>query len=579
MRKWALMMLSTIVTVALISASAVTAHNKQNRTAFQDSNPSPTDTPDRESLVGRIYTRDGAAINLLSKSLDIWEVNQESGYILAAMGSGEYHRLLNQGYRIEIDQDKTTRISQLNELLPGQTTGIPEYPCYRTVEETYSDLAALSAAYPKLARWTDIGDSWEKTASNEASGHDIHSLVLTKRAAGLTSPKPILVVMAAIHAREYATAELATRFAEHLVENYGRDADITWLLDYHEIHIIPVVNPDGRKLAELGYYQRKNTNNTNGGACSVPPEAFSQYGTDLNRNYSYKWGGASLEACSETYQGPSATSEPETVALEEYVRAMFPDQRGEGIEPAPDSTSGLFISLHSYGQLVLWPWGYTYSPAPNELQLQTLGHKLAFFNDYHPEQASDLYLTTGDSDDFVYGELGIAAYTFELGTDFFQDCPDFEDTILPNNLQALIYAAKSARRPYQAPAGPEVLDLRVEPWVVQSGSPIRVSGHVDDTRAYPGMASQTIAGARYSVDAPAWITDTVVLPMSPADGNFDSYIEEAQTVIDTTGWSLGRHLIFVEGQDSDGNWGIPSAAFVWLGQLDFKAYLPVIDNP
>ncbi|MEJ2266818.1 MAG: hypothetical protein P8X95_25520 [Anaerolineales bacterium] len=115
MRKWALMMLSTIVTVALISASAVTAHNKQDRTAFQDSNPSPTDTPDRESLVGRIYTRDGAAINLLSKSLDIWEVNQESGYILAAMGSGEYHRLLNQGYRIEIDQDKTTRISQLNE--------------------------------------------------------------------------------------------------------------------------------------------------------------------------------------------------------------------------------------------------------------------------------------------------------------------------------------------------------------------------------------------------------------------------------------------------------------------------------
>jgi carboxypeptidase T len=567
-----------VFAIALIGASVVSARDNRDKPVRQDANPLPTSTPNLESLVVRIYTPDRNVITELAGSLDIWEVNRESGYIVAALDRGEYNQLIRQGYRIEIDQDSTSGISQLNQVLPGQMAGIPGYPCYRTVEETYADLAALSQAYPKLARWTDIGDSWEKTASNEATGYDIHALVLTNQEPGPSAPRPILVVMAAIHAREYATAELATRFAKHLVENYGSDADITWLLDYHEIHIIPLVNPDGRKLAELGYYQRKNTNNTNGGACAVPPEAFSQYGTDLNRNYSYNWGGASLEACSETYQGPSATSEPETVALEQYLKGIFADQRGEDIEPAPDSTSGLFISLHSYGQLVLWPWGYTYSPAPNGPQLKTLGHKLAFFNDYHPKQASDLYLTTGDSDDFVYGELGVAAYTFELGTDFFQDCLDFEDTILPDNLQALIYAAKSARRPYQAPAGPEVLDLRVEPWVVEPGSPIRVSAQADDTRTYPGIASQMIAGARYSLDAPAWITDTVVLPMSPADGNFDSYTEEAQTVIETTGWSLGRHLIFVEGQDSDGNWGVPSAAFVWLGQLDFRAYLPVVDN-
>lgn len=578
MRRRTLMTLSMILTVALISASAVTAENKRDKSAPPGPNPSPTSTPNPKSLVVRIYTHDRSEINGLSKSLDIWEVNRENGYILAAMGTGEYNRLLRQGYRIQIDQDRTSGISQLNQLLPGQTAGIPGYPCYRTVEETYADLDALSKAYPKLARWTDIGDSWEKTASNEAIGYDVHALVLTNQEPDLTLPKPKLVMMAAIHAREYATAELATRFAQHLAENYGTSPDVTWLLDYHEIHIIPVVNPDGRKLAELGYYQRKNTNNTNGGACAVPPDAFNQYGTDLNRNFSYNWGGASLDACSETYQGPSATSEPEAVALEQYLKAIFPDQRGEGGEPAPPSTSGLFISLHSYGQLMLWPWGYTYSPAPNEAQLRTLGHKLAFFNNYLPEQASELYLTTGDSDDFAYGELGIPAYTFEMGTDFFQDCVNFEDTVLPNNLEALIYAAKSARRPYQAPAGPEVFNLSIEPWVVEPGSPVTVTAHTDDTRSYPGIISQTIAGARYSLDAPAWITDTAVLPMTPADGSFDSYVEQAQTVIDTTGWSAGRHLIFVEGQDSDGNWGVPSAAFVWLGQLDSKAYLPVVDN-
>lgn len=578
MRKRILTTLSVLFALALTGASVVAAQSKFGKSPSQDSKPLPTGAPDPEGLVVRIYSRDQALINSLSKSLDIWEIDQETGYVVAAMGRGTYERFAKQGYRIEIDPDKTSRISWLNQVLPGQSTGIPGYPCYRTVEETYSDLSALSQAYPSLAKWIDIGDSWEKTASNNASGYDIHALVLTNQDFVSPATKPVLVVAAAIHAREYATAELATRFAQYLVKNYGSNAEVTWLLDYYEIHIIAMANPDGRKLAEAGYYQRKNTNNSNGGACAVPPDAFNQYGTDLNRNFGYNWGGASLDACAETYQGPSATSEPETQALEDYLRDIFRDQRGEGEQAAPDSTAGLFISLHSYGQLVLWPWGYTYGPAPNQAQLNTLGHKLAFHNDYLPEQASDLYLTTGDSDDFVYGELGVPAYTFEIGTDFFQDCANFEDTVLPGNLGALIYAAKSAHRPYQTPAGPEMLNLKVEPWVVEPGYTITVSGRADDTRTYPGIATQTIAGARYSLDAPAWITDTAVMPMNAADGNFNSYAEEAQLVIDTASWSEGRHLIFVEGRDSDGNWGIPSAAFVWLGGLDFKAYLPVVDN-
>jgi len=52
--------------------------------------------------------------------------------------------------------------------------------------------------------------------------------------------------------------------------------------------------------------------------------------------------------------------------------------------------------------------------------------------------------------------LGVAAYTFEIGTAFFQACNDFENTILPENMPALLYGFKAARRPYQTPAGPEV---------------------------------------------------------------------------------------------------------------------------
>ena len=115
------------------------------------------------------------------------------------------------------------------------------------------------------------------------------------------------------------------------------------------------------------------------------------------------------------------------------------------------------ITLHSYSELVLWPWGWTGTDAPNHAQLQTLGRKLAYFNSYNPQQSNDLYPTNGTTDDWSYGELGIASYTFEMGTDFFQDCTTFQNTIYPKNCQALLYAFKATRQPYMDPKGPELL--------------------------------------------------------------------------------------------------------------------------
>ncbi|NIV31744.1 MAG: peptidase M14, partial [Anaerolineae bacterium] len=82
-------------------------------------------------------------------------------------------------------------------------------------------------------------------------------------------------------------------------------------------------------------------------------------------------------------------------------------------------------------------------------QLETLGRKFGYFNGYEVCQSGEpgcIYATTGTTDDWAYGELGLAAYTFELGTAFFQGCSYFEGTILPRNLPALLYAFKAARR-------------------------------------------------------------------------------------------------------------------------------------
>jgi len=513
----------------------------------------------------------------LAAEYDAVESPTTGGAITLLLTHAEHAALLGAGYRVEIDQAQTALV---NAPAPGggsQAEGIPGYTCYRTVEETYADMAALALAHPTLAAWNDIGDSWEKVTSGGAAGYDLNVLVLTNQAR--PGPKPIFFLIAAIHAREYATAELAVRYAQYLLANYGVDPDVTWLLDYFEIHIVPQANPDGRKIAESGVLHRKNTNASNGGACLG--EWYSHWGTDLNRNSSFHWnnGGTSTNPCSETYLGPSAASEPETQALQAYALAHLADRRGPLItDTAPAETEGLFITLHSYGQLVLFPWGDTDDPAPNHAGLQTLGRKFGFFNQYQVCQSGPcLYATSGATDDFVYGELGVPAYTFELGTSFFQSCAYFENNLLPGNLPALLYAAKAARRPYQSPLGPDTVSVTVSAPFVAPGAPVTLTALADDTRSdsnghgiEPG---QLISAARYSIDAPSWVTGTATIPLSVLDGVFNSTTETVFAVLDTTGWPLGRYLVFVESQDADGNWGVPGAVFISIVQRHF---FPVI---
>jgi len=161
-------------------------------------------------------------------------------------------------------------------------------------------------------------------------------------------------------------------------------------------------NPDGRKQAEAGFLWRKNTNQSYCGSTS------NSRGVDLNRNFSFSWNstngqGSSSNQCSATYRGPSGASEPEVQAIESYVRGLWPDRRGTGRnDAAPADTSGIHLDIHSYSELVLWPWGDTSSSAPNGSALQTLGRKFAFFNGYSPMQSVGLYPTDGTTDSVSY---------------------------------------------------------------------------------------------------------------------------------------------------------------------------------
>ncbi len=509
--------------------------------------------------VVRVFTTDPARIEALDRDADLWAVHPEKGMVIVGAEDTQVARWRNDGLQVEVDPRHSATLIAPRAFAEG-TGGIPGFPCYRTVEETLATAQTLATDHPTLATVIDIGDSWEKQ-NNPANGYDLLVLRLTNSA--IPGPKPKLYVNTAIHAREYTTAEFGTRFAESLIAGYGVDADTTWILDHHEVHSLLVANPDGRKRAETGLSWRKNTNNDH---CSNTTDR----GTDLNRNFTFEWGccgGSSSNPCSMTYRGPAPASEPEDAAVVAYLPSIFPDQRPDDTTtPAPDDATGILLDVHSFGGDVLWSWGFTTTPPPNDAALYSLGRKYAYFTGYRPQHGS-LSTVDGSTKDFAYGTLGVPGLTIELGTTFFESCASFESTILPDNLKALHQIAKLTRTPYQTPAGPDAVDTAATPLVAMPGTTVTIGAIVDDTRygnTNGTEPSQPIAAAALYVDTPPWHPAATPMALLADDGTFNETVEAVSNTLDTSSLALGRHLLWIVGEDSDGNLGAPGAAFLFV---------------
>lgn len=513
-------------------------------------------TTSNTPVVARVTLRNAEETGrFVQLGLDLLEMRQGDDLFILTT-TVQIEELRAKGWKISVDRQQT-------DLLNQQQAANTFSGGYRTVQEMKDYVNSKAVQYPNLAEVFTYGQSWEKVHSGGTAGWDLFGITLTNKQ--ITGPKPTFFLMAAIHAREITTSELALRFIDYLLTNYGTDGDVTWLLDEHKIVIVPVANPDGRVIAQNGFYQRKNTNTTYGGGCPNPPTVSSQFGVDLNRNSHFKWGtvnGPNEPLCGQTYPGPVASSEPETTAMENLVRSLFADQRGPlDTDPAPLTTTGMFLTLHSYSNLVLWPWGWTTGPSPNNTSFTYMGTKFASYNSFTPEQSTALYPTSGTTDDWAYGELGIAALTFEVGPEsgtcggFFPPFSCLDGNTGGNfwlrNLPAFIYAARIARAPYQLASGPSP-----ESVTATATGPNNFDLRAQLNEQYNG--GQAIAAAEYYIDTPPWRGGTPVV-MSALDGSFNSMIETAAANV---GPVFGKHLIYVRGRDTLGNWGPVRAVFV-----------------
>lgn len=333
------------------------------------------------------------------------------------------------------------------------------YGGYHTVVAQYAHLDAVAAAHPDLASVVDYGDSYLKTR-NAATGYDLKAICITHKQAGdcARNPnvtKPRFLLMTQIHAREIVTGDIAWRFVDYLSGGYGTVAAVTTLLNSTEVWVVPVVNPDGVDEVQQGgngpYLQRKNRDGT---GCANPPTGSNQLGVDLNRNTVTHWDttGVSSNVCSQTYPGRSADSEPETKAIEGLFRQLYADQRGPSDgAAAPATARGTMITMHSYAGMNLFPWGWSNTHTGNDGPLRRIAAHMSQLNGYQYGQPGEiLYNASGTSDDWSYGELGIASFTIEVAScGSFTPAHSCTTTDYNRNLPVLMYVAGIANAPYQ----------------------------------------------------------------------------------------------------------------------------------
>ncbi len=340
---------------------------------------------------GRVAIRvpcDDAAACALAESLadDVWsEPRGPRDPLDVVVAREDLGRMVAAGVPFDVlvpDVDAVARAEHLRLHDPRAAQPadwFAEYRDYRAITSRIHELAAMT---PERAAVRPIGSTLE--------GRTLWAL----RIGGRSPDAMPMLITGTQHAREWIAAMATTCVADRLVRDYDRDPEIRAFVDSTELWIIPVVNPDGYQYSwATDRYWRKNRR---GG-----------HGVDLNRNYAVAWGGAGSSAnkSSQVYRGERAFSEVESSAVRDLAKRAQVSRH---------------LDLHSYGQLVMYPWLYTATPAKDRARYAAIGDRIASAmfarheTRYRLISGVESSPTAGTLTDWMYGEGGALSYTIEL---------------------------------------------------------------------------------------------------------------------------------------------------------------------
>jgi len=362
-------------------------------------------------------------------------VHKKGVFIISDFSISEIQTARNAGYTVDIliedskeyflQRNSMSRVPDRNISCTNQTYSDYQTPDnfnlgsmggYLTYQEMLDELDLMKSLYPDLITTKEnISDfitegQPDNSTTPPIGGNGIKWVKISDNPNTSSENEPQILYTAIHHAREPNSLSQLIFYMWYLLENYEFDNEIKSIVDNTELFFVPVINPDGYLYNEKtdpngGGYWRKNRKNGNG--------------VDNNRNYDYYingdpangiWGGegASDDPNNQTYHGTAPFSEVENQAVKWFC------EQHDFI---------MAFNNHSYGNLLLYPYGYTNdAPTPENELFEAVSEVLVFQNGFDNILSSGLYPAAGDSDDFMYGTLGthdkIYAMTPEIGPEF-----------------------------------------------------------------------------------------------------------------------------------------------------------------
>ncbi|XP_061492971.1 carboxypeptidase B-like isoform X2 [Rhineura floridana] len=302
----------------------------------------------------------------------------------------EVESLLQQSemdYKILIDNLQAALDGQFDNHVRSTGHEYEKYNKWEMIEAWTEDIAKQN---PVLVSRSQIGTTFE--------GRPMYLLKVGKP--GIN--KKAIFMDCGFHAREWISPAFCQWFVREAVRTYGKETTMSLLLDRLDFYVLPVLNIDGYVYTWSKSRMWRKTRSTNPGSSCI--------GTDPNRNFDAGWCtvGASKRPCDDTYCGSAPESEKETKALADFIRHHL-------------STIRAYLTIHSYSQMLLYPYSYSYDVTKNNVELNTLAKgtikELATLHGtkytYGPG-ASTIYPAAGGSDDWAYDEGIKYSFTFEL---------------------------------------------------------------------------------------------------------------------------------------------------------------------
>ncbi|KAM9277590.1 carboxypeptidase A1-like [Cariama cristata] len=284
-----------------------------------------------------------------------------------------------------LDEEKKTMMKSRIE----RSTSMFDFASYHTIDEIYNWMDTLVHDHPSLVSKLQIGQSYEN-----------RPLYVLKFSTG-GSNRPAIWLDTGIHSREWITQAIGIWTANKIAEGYGQDPSVTAILDSMDIFFEIVTNPDGFAFTHSSNRMWRKTRSINAGSHCI--------GVDPNRNWDAGFGGSgsSSNPCSETYRGPYAHSEREVKAIVDFIH-------GHGNVKS-------VISIHSYSQMLLFPYGYKTAPTPDHQELNELAKKAVsdlaavYGTKYtYGTTANTIYMADGTTIDWAYDNGVKYSFTFEL---------------------------------------------------------------------------------------------------------------------------------------------------------------------